>query len=130
VKKIVVPPGDPGRFSLQIDGAAVVSGVGNGGSSNPVTVVAGTHSVAESAAPGTDLTDYIVSLGGDCDASGRVILASGDNKVCTITNRKRTDSCSIACNKDELQCMLKAHDFTDRRECVTEKLQCLQGCAN
>ena len=31
-------------------------------------------------------TSYTKSFSGDCDASGNIILAPGDNKMCTITN--------------------------------------------
>lgn len=45
------------------------------------TLAAGTYAVSENASTG-----YTQSFSGDCDGSGNVALASGDNKTCTITN--------------------------------------------
>jgi hypothetical protein len=45
------------------------------------TLDAGTYAVSENASSG-----YTSSFSGDCDASGSVTLASGDDKTCTITN--------------------------------------------
>lgn len=42
---------------------------------------AGTYNVSEDVN-----TSYTQSFSGDCDANGNIILSSGDNKVCTITN--------------------------------------------
>lgn len=46
------------------------------------TLSAGTYVVSEDA----NNTSYASSFSGDCDSSGNVILSSGDNKICTITN--------------------------------------------
>ena len=64
-----------GDFTLRVDGGAVTSGATN-------TVSAGAHVVSEDD-PGDD---YTTTIGGDCDASGNVTLAAGENKTCTITN--------------------------------------------
>lgn len=64
-----------GDFTLRVDGGAVTSGVAN-------TVSAGAHVVSE-ADPGAG---YTATIGGDCDASGNVTLAAGENKTCTMTN--------------------------------------------
>src|SRR5207253_2755930 len=45
-----------------------------------------THTVGETAGTGTSLSNYTTTFGGDCDATGHVTLAAGDNKTCTITN--------------------------------------------
>jgi hypothetical protein len=64
-------------FTLTVDGATVTSGVAN-------LVSVGSHVVGEGPLP----TGYgQVGITGDCDASGNVTLAPGENKTCTITNR-------------------------------------------
>jgi len=61
-------------FPLSIDGKTVLSGVQE-------TVSAGAHAVGETGSAGYDAT-----FGGDCDASGNVTVANGEEKTCTITN--------------------------------------------
>jgi len=61
-----------------------VSGSPAAGAESPGTaysLVAGAYVVSEDANSG-----YTQSFGGDCDSSGHITLASGDNKTCTITN--------------------------------------------
>lgn len=55
------------------------AGVENPGTS--YTLNAGTYAVSENIFSG-----YTQSISGDCDTSGSVVLGSGDNKICTITN--------------------------------------------
>ncbi|MBM2817714.1 MAG: hypothetical protein HW401_304 [Parcubacteria group bacterium] len=61
--------------------------VDNGVVSTPVTsnvatqVSAGSYTVGE-----TGISGYEASFSGDCNASGELVLAPGDNKTCTITN--------------------------------------------
>ncbi|MBV7328370.1 hypothetical protein KFU94_08940 [Chloroflexi bacterium TSY] len=62
------------EVSLFVDGNAVTSGVSN-------TVDAGTRVVSE-----TNPTGYVQSFGGDCDSSGNVTLAPGENADCIIYN--------------------------------------------
>ena len=50
-------------------------------SSVGTTFAAGNYFVTESGVNG-----YQASFSGDCDASGQVVLAEGDDKTCTITN--------------------------------------------
>lgn len=45
------------------------------------TLDAGTYTVSENVFSG-----YTQSMSGDCDVNGSVVLVSGDNKTCTITN--------------------------------------------
>jgi hypothetical protein len=61
-------------FTLFINNAAVTSSV-------PVALAPGTYQVSE-------LADhaYAGTFSGDCDATGNVTLALGQNKTCTITN--------------------------------------------
>ena len=92
VNKTVVPSGDTGRFNLQIDGSTRGTGanVGSGGTTGQIVVSAGPHYVRETAAAGTNLNDYEITYGGDCDSSGNVITSVGDNKTCIITNTRIT----------------------------------------
>lgn len=61
-------------FALTIDGLPVTHNVAK-------VVVVGSHTVSE-----TGVTGYQATITGDCDASGVVNVAEGENKVCTITN--------------------------------------------
>lgn len=62
-------------FPLFVSGTSVVSGVTN------VFPAPATYTVTE-----TSNSKYTRRFSGDCNASGRVSLVSGDAKVCTITN--------------------------------------------
>src|SRR5680860_296361 len=79
VVKIVVNDDDGTKtvddFPLFVDGTLVVSGVTNVFSAPAI------YTVTE-----TDDSNYTQTFSGDCDASGNITLASGDNKTCTITN--------------------------------------------
>jgi hypothetical protein len=72
-------------FTLHVKSGGVdVSGSPAAGTSTPGTLYtlrAGTFVVSEDAT-----SSYTQSLSGDCNASGTVSLAVGDNKTCTITN--------------------------------------------
>jgi hypothetical protein len=57
VRKFLYPSYDGGRFNLLIDGTAEAENVGQNGSTAPITVLAGTHTVAETAA-NTSLGNY------------------------------------------------------------------------
>lgn len=63
-----------GDFPLFVDGTPVTSGETN-------TFAAGTHAITE-----TTSADYTQSFLGDCDASGNVTIAPGDNMFCIVTN--------------------------------------------
>src|SRR5262249_11425298 len=54
VVKVLDPANDPGRFSLEIDGATAggATAVGDGGTTGTVAVDTGTRTVGESGAPG------------------------------------------------------------------------------
>ena len=62
VVKRLVPSTDPGKFDLKIDGDAKVSAVGDGGTTDSVAVDAGSHTVSEAGADGTQLGDYKTSI--------------------------------------------------------------------
>jgi len=88
VVKDLVPDTDPGLFNLQIDATTYATNVSDGGTTEAVTVSIGSHTVTETAGTGTNLANYVTTIGGDCDASGNVTLALGENKTCSITNTK------------------------------------------
>jgi N-acetylneuraminic acid mutarotase len=86
VLKKLVPPSDSGLFKLKIDGVVRANNIGNGGTTGNVHVTPGSHAVSEAAGSSTNLTKYSTIFGGDCDASGHVVLVAGDHKTCIITN--------------------------------------------
>ena len=105
VTKDLIPSTDPGRFSLKIDNTLPPGGqnVGDGGTTGPVTVPSGEHTVSEVAIAGTDLNDYTKSIRcvedsnpaspvDDSANPGAVFLtvADGDDWQCTITNSRGT----------------------------------------
>ena len=65
-------------FQLFVDNGVVTTNVTSGTST---TVLVGNYTVGEIGVSG-----YEATFGGDCDASGQVVLEPGDNKTCTITN--------------------------------------------
>jgi uncharacterized repeat protein (TIGR01451 family) len=65
----------PNDFVLKVDSVSVLSGIA-------ITSTVGSHAVSE-----TNLPNYTSGVwGGNCNASGQVTLAYGDNSICTITN--------------------------------------------
>ena len=80
-------------FDLQIDGDAVKKDV-NSGSTGPQKLSLGDHSVGERGGTGTQVLHFGTVIGGDCAADGKVNLALGDNKTCTITNYDHYGGCS------------------------------------
>jgi hypothetical protein len=96
VKKRLIPNTDPGRFDLLVDSTVVAAAVGDLGKGSK-TVPAGTHTVSEQGANGTDLNNYKKRItckkNGTLDVSGpgpsiNVTVAGGDNEVCTIKNTR------------------------------------------
>lgn len=93
INQVIDPVDDPGLFNLQIDGSTAGDGAnaGNGGTTGAVTVSAGAHAVGQTAASGTDLSDYEAST--TCTADGAPVALDGDevvvgaeeDVVCTIT---------------------------------------------
>jgi uncharacterized repeat protein (TIGR01451 family) len=71
-------------FPLFVGGTPVTSGTTN-------TFAPGTYAVTETTDP-----NYAQTFSGDCDASGNVSLASGDNKFCIVTNDDVGASARIA----------------------------------
>ncbi len=87
VQKVCTPDTDPGRFKLLINGTG--QEVSCGGTYGPVTLAAGSHTVSEQAGTNTNPDDYSATIGGDCAADGSVLLAVGEEKTCTITNKRK-----------------------------------------
>jgi hypothetical protein len=98
VTKVLAPATDAGRFNLLVDGQAKASNVGDGGTTGVQTVVAGTHTVGESAATGTDLANYDSATScvdkahaaKPADTDGSVQVAAGDQWECVITNTRKS----------------------------------------
>jgi len=88
VIKVLVPATDSGTFNLQIDGTTYATG-GDGTTTGAVAVNAGNHTVGETGAGGTVLSDYVTVISGDCAADGTITLSLAENKTCTITNTKK-----------------------------------------
>jgi hypothetical protein len=97
VTKLCVP-GSSDRFTIMI-GDRPVGTVGCGGSVGPVDVTPGQHTVGETGAGDTDLSDYTVVQGGDCQADGTVFVAAGQHAECTITNTRRARPALLAVTK-------------------------------
>jgi hypothetical protein len=91
VNKVCLPTSDTGLFNLRIDGANAGTGAdaGCGGTTGPVEVAIGTHTVSETAGTGNNLDNYTSVIGGQCAADGTVTLAAGESKTCTITNTRK-----------------------------------------
>jgi len=62
-------------WTLFIDGSPVPQGT-------PISVLPGTHTVTETGPSGYTGPTF----SGDCDSSGKVTVAAGQNKSCTVTN--------------------------------------------
>lgn len=81
-------------FSVHVKEAGVdVSGspaAGAGSPGTPYSLAAGTYNVSEDAN-----AQYNASFSGDCNASGTITLALGEDKTCTITNDDRTASINV-----------------------------------
>ncbi len=105
--KDLAPAGDSGRFNLRIDGNTLAADVGDGGSTGPVAVEIGSHTVGETAGTGTVLADYGSSI--ECRSNEGQVVASAndvgplevtveenDDIVCTITNIKNPGRVVIA----------------------------------
>ncbi len=85
VNKVCVPADAGGRFELDIDSLQFAD-VPCGGSTGPVEVLAGAHTVSEAGGTDTSLSDYTTVIDGDCAADGSVTVAAGGAATCTLTN--------------------------------------------
>ena len=92
IDKALRPESDPGRFDLLLNGQALATGVGNGGTTNTQNVPAapaGTqYTVGERAAAGTNLADYATTIVcRDNGGSGDPPLAQGSGTSLTLAIR-------------------------------------------
>lgn len=105
VVKHLVPSTDPGRFDLLVDGVPRIDNVGENGSTGPLALPLGTHTVSEQITAAqvheNSLSDY--SIGTTCvnQTDGKQVAhgtgshpvsvdltSETDNVVCTITNHR------------------------------------------
>ena len=101
LSKHLVPASDSGRFDLKLTSSTLVRVVRTGagdGDSGTIQVAPGPWTVVESAAVGTNLSDYTSSIAcmrnGGSGPSGtgsslQVTLAPADVLVCTLTNQRK-----------------------------------------
>ncbi|MFA5030977.1 MAG: SdrD B-like domain-containing protein, partial [Patescibacteria group bacterium] len=83
-------------WTMNVAGTTPLSFAGSeAGTTN--TVVAGNYTVTETK---TGPAGYTLSYSGDCDASGKVTIANGDNKTCTLTNTRDIGSIKVIKNVD------------------------------
>jgi len=97
IQKDVVP-NDSSLWDFTIDGPdaesdRTINDLPDGGSQKETLLSAGSYTVTED-----PQTGYTASFSGDCNSSGHVTLAGGDNKTCTITNT--LNSAPFTVNKD------------------------------
>lgn len=101
------PGDDPGRFDLEIDGQTKLAAAGNDGTTGPVALPTGLHSVSVAAAPGTHVDDYttgivctedsnpaspLVASGGTLDS---IPVQTGDAWQCAVTSRRTVDLATV-----------------------------------
>ncbi|MBK8045874.1 MAG: choice-of-anchor K domain-containing protein [Anaerolineales bacterium] len=97
VRVAVAPTTDSGRFDLQVDGVTLADDVAHGGTTGLQLIAAGTHNIAQLAGADTALDDYVTDvscqvIGGGTwkpDASGNVLIQSGETVVCTYSNIRK-----------------------------------------
>jgi hypothetical protein len=125
-----IPFNDPGRFNVLVDGVVVGSALSNGQAGPTPLSVNAPHQVTQTAAPGTSLANYAVSIQGDCDGNGTVHFSALHPATCRITNVNLDyQRCVQDCNVTGNQCMADAHSIAERQGCVREKLQCTDDCS-
>lgn len=87
---------------------------------------AGTYTVTETADP-----DYTVTFGGDCNSSGSVSLAIGNNKICNLTNTYTPSGCTGTPWGDVLNgysnTAYQSASVTYPSTCVSETRTCTSG---
>jgi subtilisin-like proprotein convertase family protein len=93
-KMLVSNPLDPGKFNLLVDGVTKAACVGNNGTTGPLVVLPGGHTISETACFGTNLGNYVTSI--TCDngffswgTSIFVFVNTGEDVTCTIKNQRK-----------------------------------------
>ena len=124
----VLPGGDPGRFNLRVDGVNHAGNQGDGGSTGVLELGAGSHTVSQTAAGQTSLSDYKTFIGGSCSTSGTVGLQPGDFKTCRITNIRQDDpdQCEADCRREQQVC--NSDPSTTPQICVQLFKICMATC--
>ena len=136
IRSRLVPADDVGRFNLQLNGLTKAAAVGDGGSTGALSLSVGNHTVGQTAAAGTNLGQYVTTIGGNCAAGGGVAVAPGDNKTCTITNTRRPpppdQDCLDNCDRERERCMEAAggHNEPLQSQCMQVFRRCQRGCAS
>jgi uncharacterized repeat protein (TIGR01451 family) len=81
--------GDGSSFDISVDATKVLDDAGDG-ASDERTYAPGSYTVSETFGDGGAIgSDWTVGFSGDCDQNGSVTLAYGDDKTCTITNKRK-----------------------------------------
>ncbi|HVD25838.1 MAG TPA: DUF11 domain-containing protein [Gaiellaceae bacterium] len=81
--------GDGSTFDISVGGTKVLDDAGNG-ASDTRSYSPGSYSVSETFGNGGAIgSAWAVGFSGDCDASGAVSLAYGDEKTCTVINKRK-----------------------------------------
>ena len=81
--------GDGSVFDISVGALKVLDDAGDG-ANDERTYAPGGYDVSETFGNGGAIgSDWTVVFSGDCDAAGRVSLAYGDAKTCTITNKRK-----------------------------------------
>lgn len=127
VRLNVSPVDDPGRFNVQVDGVTRLSNADHGSATGAFVVSPGVHTVTQTAASGTNLSDYRTFFGGDCAINGRVTLAQGDSKTCVVSNLAEAgQDCEAQCREERDICM--DDRSTPPQICVQLFNVCLATC--
>lgn len=101
LSKALSPITDSGRFNLLINGNAVATNIGNGGSGNVVVPVGSSVSISETAGTGTTLTNYNTTYSCNTSPATTGSSTSGSftqpdaNVACTFTNTRKSASLTI-----------------------------------
>ncbi|HEX2496462.1 MAG TPA: hypothetical protein VHK46_06465, partial [Gaiellaceae bacterium] len=81
--------GDGSTFDISVGGTKVLDDAEDG-DSHESSYAPGSYSVTETFGDGAAIgSDWTVVFSGDCDPNGGVSLAYGDEKTCTITNKRK-----------------------------------------
>ena len=95
---------DSGKFNITVGPISAGTDIGNGGSTGPISLPAGSYIINELAGQNTNLSNYSVKL--DCSnnlsfsssGSTQISLNNGDSITCTFTNTAATTSITVKVN--------------------------------
>jgi uncharacterized repeat protein (TIGR01451 family) len=103
IDKALDPENDAGRFDLLLDGQALVTSVGQGGTTGTQAVTAspaGTqHTVSERAASGTSLANYVTTIACRDNGGAGTIVAQGTGTSLDVTVRQGEAIVCVILNK-------------------------------